>query len=122
MSGKSPASTAPFRIALACGLCLLAVVFSLEAKTAWYGPALGAGSAVRAAKALPADMLRAVEHGVPVPDPIHPALAFAVLTAFLSIRLADAPVCGELVRNLPSVARAAFFSPFIFFRPPPARS
>jgi hypothetical protein len=122
MSGKSAASPAPYRIALACGLCLLAVIFSLEAKTAWYGPAAGLGSDVRAAKALPADMVRVVEHGVPVPDPIHPGLAFAVLTAVLAIRLTDVPAFGELVHHPPPVARAAFFSPFLFFRPPPVHS
>ncbi len=43
------------RNTLALGLCVLAVLFALEAKTAWYGPANGPGSDVRSQKALPAD-------------------------------------------------------------------
>lgn len=122
MSGNSAASPAIYSIALACGLCLLAIVFALEAKTAWYGPAVGPGSAVRAAKALPADMPRVIEHGVPVPDPIHPNIPFAVLAAGVMEQSADVPARREIVRSHFPVSRSSYFSPPVFFRPPPALS
>jgi hypothetical protein len=124
MSGNSAALAARCRVALACGLCLLAVVFAVEAKTAWFGPAVGPGSAVRAAKALPADMPRVIEHGVPVPDPIHPHIPFAMLRAFCATPLsgADVPAQEWFAHRYVPVSLAAYFSPQIFFRPPPVLS
>jgi hypothetical protein len=109
---------------LACGLCLLAVVFAVEAKTAWFGPVDGPGSAVRAAKALPASMPKVIQHGVLVPDPIHPQISFAILTAFVAEQQAGAevPAQNRFFRNHIAVSRAAYFSPSIFFRPPPVLS
>lgn len=49
------------RLLLASSLCLLALAFAVEAKIAWFGPAVGPGSELRAAKALPSDLLRIVE-------------------------------------------------------------
>ena len=114
--------TASWRTTFAFGLCLLAFVFAVEAKTAWYGPAAGPGSAVRAAKALPADMPRVIEHGIPVPDPIHPQMPFALLAALSMLSLPmDRPL-----RNAASRGDFRFFpaaiSPQVFFRPPPALS
>jgi hypothetical protein len=122
MLGNSAASPAIHRIALAFGLCLLAFVFAVEAKTAWYGPLMGPGSEVRAAKAMPADMPRVIEHGIPTPDPIHPNIPFAILTALPVERPARIPAWSEILRSHTLVSRAAYFSPPIFFRPPPVLS
>ncbi len=122
MAGSRSASPTPYRVALTCVLCLLAVIFAVEAKTAWYGPIVGLGSDVRAAKALPADMPRIVEHGVPVPDPIHPGLSFIALATLPTNWLAEMPARNATLRDPLPLARAAFFSPSIFFRPPPALS
>ncbi len=102
-------------------LCVLAIAFALEAKTAWYGPVAGPGTAVRSAKALPIDTPRLVHHGIPAPDPLHPQFAVAFLALLLAL-----PVFGD---NLPGhagvlarvrLSTAPFFSPPAFFRPPPA--
>jgi len=118
------ASPALSRTILAFGLCLLAIVFAVEAKTAWFGPALGVGSDIQAAKALPADMPKVIEHGIPVPDPIHPQVPFALLTALVAEQLTGT---ATPTRNLApavdfAVSEAAYFSPAIFFRPPPSLS
>jgi len=121
MSGSFAASLPYRRAPLAFGLCLLAFLFALEAKTAWYGPFAGFGSSVRAAKALPMATPEVVEHGVPAPDPAHLRLAFALLPPaapappgrFLR-RAFDAAVPIHL-----SAFLAGGLSPANFFRPPP---
>lgn len=122
MAPSSAASTSFWRAALTCGLCVLAFVFAVEAKTAWYGPASGPGSAVRASKAMPADAPRVIEHGVPVPDPIHPQVPFALLAA-LAVLLAavNMPLRDEAAHHRSWISLAAF-SPQVFFRPPPVLS
>jgi hypothetical protein len=122
MSGWFAASLPVQRIPLAIGLCLLAILFALEAKTAWYGPAAGPGCDIRAAKAWPAGSPKVVNHGVPSPDPAHPGVHFAVL---LASSMAPAPrihprVTGDIPRNHLPFFSLAHFSPSIFFRPPPA--
>jgi hypothetical protein len=113
------ASPAFIRKLLTCWLCLLAVVFAIEAKTAWYGPATDPGSAVRFAKALPADLPQVVSHGIPTPDPLHPAIPFLLFATFLLAVGAE----NRMMRKAPQGARtpqaASFFSPQLFFRPPP---
>jgi hypothetical protein len=122
MFGNLAASTAKLRIALACILCVLAIAFAVEAKTAWFGPLTDPGSEVQAAKALPADMPRLIEHGFPVPDPVHPAIPFALI-ATLAVALPFlAPARNDVSRNEPPVSLAAYFFPLIFFRPPPVYS
>jgi len=63
-------------------LCLLAVIFSIEAKTAWYMPLHTLGSEVQAAKALPADVPQVIPHGFPGQIPPFFLLPFTVLFAF----------------------------------------
>ncbi len=123
MSGSFAASLSFRRVPLAFGLCLLAFFFAVEAKTAWYGPVAGEGSNIRAAKALPVVTPKVVEHGVPTPDPAHPHLAFAALPAVAPVWVAGAraPLGGGIVRNHLPLVTAAYFSPYNFFRPPPAR-
>ena len=110
------------RNTLALGLCLLAVLFALEAKTAWYGPAKGPGSDIQSQRALPADVPALVSHGVFV----HPPAA----TAFAPIIFSSAAAIGWtrvhlltgidiLLEPIPVYA-ASYFSPVLFFRPPPA--
>jgi hypothetical protein len=122
MARRFAASTRFWRTALTCGLCMLAFAFAVEAKTAWYGPALGPGSAVRASKAMPADLPRVIDHGIPVPDPIHPQVPFAML-AVLAILLAtvNIPLRHDAAHHRSWISLAAF-SPQVFFRPPPVLS
>jgi len=105
---------------LACGLCVLAFVFFIEAKTAWYDAASGSGITVTASKAMPADVPRVIEHGVPVPDPIHPQVPFALLAALTLPRpAADRPACDNGSRHRLRLSLAGFSS-HLFFRPPPS--
>jgi hypothetical protein len=68
-------------------------------------------------------MPRVIEHGIPVPDPIHPQIPFALLTALAVLwSAADRPQCDEARRDGLQLSHAACFSPQQFFRPPPARS
>ena len=115
------ASPAICRKMLACWLCMLAMVFAFEAKTAWYGSDAGLGSAVRAAKALPADMPQVVSHGIPTPDPIRPAIPFLIFGVFALLQSAGSGF--GMMRKASSATLIAFpllrFSPNQFFRPPP---
>jgi hypothetical protein len=122
MSGWSADSLPLRRAPLAIGLCLLAILFALEAKTAWYGPAAGPGCDIRAAKALPAGSPKLVDHGAPSPDPEHPGVLFAALPAITVVWLSSIkdPAIGEIPRNHLPFFSVAHFSPSIFFRPPPA--
>ena len=113
------ASVRFWRTALTCGLCLLAFAFAVEAKTAWYGPASGPGSAVRASKAMRADLPRVIDHGVPVPDPIHPHASFALLAAFATLLLTVKTPAGRDGSNTRIRFALTAFSPQVFFRPPP---
>ena len=121
MSGWFAASPSYRRAPLALGLCLLAFLFAIEAKAAWYGPAAGFGGNVRAAKAQPVSSPKVVEHGVPAPDPAHPNVAFAPLP-----EIKTAMFAGLLARALSEVLPiehlhifAAGFSFANHFRPPP---
>lgn len=122
MSGLFAASLFSRRAPLALGLCLLAFLFAIEAKTAWYGPAVGFGSSVRAAKAQPEATPRVVEHGVPVPDPARPHLAFIPLqpTAVASFAHFPLQTCGAVLLGHLAHFPAPGFSFSSFIRPPPA--
>jgi hypothetical protein len=115
------ASPAFCRKFLACWLCMLALVFAFEAKTAWYGPAVGFGSAVRAAKALPSDLPQIVSHGITTPDPVRPVLPFFTFAVFVLVQSAIFKCRATRNRNRVAFtpASAPFFSPQQFFRPPP---
>jgi hypothetical protein len=110
------------RNTLALGLCLLAVVFALEAKTAWYSPANGPTADIQSQKARPADLAAVVSHGVSTLPPVifPPALIF--LASVAAIAWTDAyflPGVDVDFNHIP-VSAASYFSPGLFFRPPPA--
>jgi hypothetical protein len=122
MVRNSVASKSFWRAALTCGLCVLAFAFFIEAKTSWYGPASGPGSDVRSSKAMPADMPRLIEHGVPIPDPIHPQVPFVLLPVHAALPpAADQPVRQEAAHPRPKHFLSRF-SIHLFFRPPPTIS
>jgi hypothetical protein len=109
---------------LALGLCLLAFLFAIEAKTAWYGPPVGFGSIVRAAKAQPVATPEVVEHGVAAPDPAHPHTLFAVLpliSVALSLLCFSVQARSEILFTRLPQFPAAGFSFSSRFRPPPTR-
>lgn len=106
---------------LALGLCLLAVLFALEAKVAWFGPVNGPTGDIQSQKARPADLPAVVAHGVSTLPPVTFPLA---LIFFASVA---ASACTEsnflpgvkVDCNYLSVSAAPYFSPALFFRPPP---
>ena len=103
-------------------LCLLAMAFALEAKMAWYRPAAGKFRDISSAKALPINHPRLVSHGVPTPDPVHPAVAVATLTCLVALWTVflDSRFRLAALRTGSRVSAADFFSPPLFLRPPPA--
>jgi hypothetical protein len=110
------------RSALAVGLCLLAFVFALEAKFAWYGPANGPLTTIQSAKALPTDLPELVSHGVSVHPDAPLQLALICLSALVTAVLVRAEsFCRlDLASKRRSLSATSYFSPGLFFRPPPA--
>ena len=110
------------RCALAAGLCLLAVLFALEAKFAWYGPATGPLTSIQSAKARPADLPELVLHGALAHSgaPVQFALVYlAALTAAVLVKAAS--FCRLNPASMgQSLFATTYFSPGLFFRPPPA--
>jgi hypothetical protein len=121
MSGWFAASLSYRRAPLALGLCLLAFLFAIEAKTAWYSTAAGFGGNIRAAKAQPMTSPEVVEHGVPKPDPTHPSAAFAFLSQAATPMLVgfSSRRQGEVLPSRHLRALHAGFSYSNLFRPPP---
>jgi len=111
------------RTVLALGLCLLAFGFAMEAKLACYSPAGGPGSDIVAAKARRADLPEVVSRGGHAPDPVHSQILVVFLAALTAASLwkSDAPPGRNIVYSHLSVYSAAYFSPNLFFRPPPIR-
>ena len=120
MSGWSAGSPSPRRTSFALGLCLLAMLFALEAKTAWYGPPAGPASSISAAKALPVGLPELVEHGVPALDPARPGIGFVALPSPIVAWLprVKVPALAEVQHNH-LLFFTAYVSPAIFLRPPP---
>lgn len=110
------------RVLLAGTLCVLAVAFAMEAKMSWYGPAAGLKSEITDAKAMPADVPRLVAHGVAAPVPAAPQIHFFIPFVLILATWR----CTGLFPQLPMASipfedvRHSFFSPLLFFRPPPA--
>lgn len=109
------------RNSLASVLCLLAVLFALEAKTAWYGPANGPGSEIRSQKARPADLPALVAHGDSLQAQSSLPMALVLLAFFPVVVWME----GDFLRGIDldfspiPVSAASYFSASLFFRPPP---
>jgi hypothetical protein len=111
------------RNTLALGLCLLAVLFALEAKTAWYGPTNRPSGDIQSQKARPADLPAVVSHGVSSLPPVTFPLALIFLAPVAAIAWTNAvflPGVDVDYKHIP-VSAASYFSSSLFFRPPPAR-
>lgn len=122
MSGVA-ASRSLRRTALAIGLCLLAFSFAMETKLACYSPADGSASDIVAARALPAALPEVVPHGVHSSDIVLSQLLvvfLSVLTAAFLWMEGTMQSRNVAYRQL-LVSSAAYFSPNLFFRPPPVR-
>jgi hypothetical protein len=110
------------RNTLGFGLCLLAALFALEAKIAWYGPANGPGVDIRSQKALPADLPSVVSQESRSQPSFAFPVAFLLLTsigAFAWMGTDFLPGIDVDCNHVP-ISSAPYFSPALFFRPPPA--
>jgi cobalamin synthase len=111
--------------ALGVALCLLAAVFSFEAKIAWYSSA-PAQTEISAAKLQPAEAPRLVAQALFAQTSAPPAyfahldlqLAWLVVFALLAAALV-ARCCTDF--DLTPTFASPGFSPFSFSRPPPKR-
>jgi hypothetical protein len=110
-----------WRTALTLGLCLLAFGFAMEAKLACYSHAENFSSDIVSAKALPADLPEIVSHGVEEHRLAHPQMLVVLWTALTTatLRSADCLLVRNFASNRLSVSSAVYFSPYLFFRPPP---
>lgn len=119
---RFPASPRIRHNTVALGLCLLAVLFALEAKAAWYGPTNGSSGVIQSQKARPADLPALVSHGVSKLPRATSPLALIFLAPLAAIARTDARFLPgvEVDFNHIPVSSAPYFSPGLFFRPPPA--
>lgn len=127
MLRRSSAVTSLGRVLLACSLCLLAFAFAMEAKIAWYGPALGPARDIRAAKALPADTPALAVQRAHLSDPIAQPTSLPWLPAFAALLLAAVGYlaaaevsAAHLASDPVPVSGRSHFSALLYFRPPPA--
>lgn len=107
--------------ALGMVLCLLAALFAVEAKIAWFSPAGSGAAQVSAAKARPAEQ--------PKPLPVRftlldaPSQDFARVEALLASVLVLVTAAVFFARVLPErkqVTLSPAHTAALFFRPPPS--
>lgn len=105
--------------ALGTLLCLLAALFALEAKVAWYSPAGSARAQISYAKLRPAEPSKEMTHP---PAPISPeSPSFFILPALFTLALVI-PCEVKWKALFPKRAKVSAspgFSTLLFFRPPP---
>jgi hypothetical protein len=120
MSGVSPSRRFGQNVLVGV-LCLLAFLFAVEAKLAWYGPVYGPGCDVRAAKACPVDAPKVVGHGISSPNSAHCLISFALVIVFaVASTMQMNLLLGRNLEGKPQQASlVAFSSTNLFFRPPP---
>jgi hypothetical protein len=106
--------------ALGIMLCLLAALFSVEAKIAWFSPTGATRAQIRYDKATPAEPTKALLQRSTVPaPPVHDyAGTTALIVAALLPLMAAFPVT-RLVPVHPQASISRIFSSALFFRPPP---
>lgn len=106
--------------AIGAVLCLLAAVFSFEAKIAWYGTT-AADAHVSATKLQPSEAPNLVAQVLASPaHPMQPASQFALLAVFTLLAARLAPLRRADSERVRAATSAGFF-PFRFSRPPPTR-
>lgn len=106
---------------LALGLCLLAALFAIEAKIAWFNPAGESHYPIQSSKARPADAPAGMSQDAPIQVPVPPQM-FLLAATFLAV--APSVILWEqwqraVLHHVPAVTPFRFSSG-LFFRPPPA--
>jgi len=106
--------------ALGILLCVLAALFAMEAKIAWFSPAGSASAQISFAKARPAEQPKPLAQRFHSQAP--PANGFAGFVTLLTAALMPAtPAIGSVrpARTHWQVSASPGFSAALFFRPPP---
>ena len=101
-------------------LCILAALFSIEAKVAWYVPSSNPATQISASKLQQADAPRLVAHALSSsenPVPHFPQIAKVI--AFVGMIEVPGLEWRATDIHLESL-RPAHLSPYLFFRPPPS--
>ena len=98
-------------------LCLLAAVFAVEAKMAWFGPDGGPTAQISAAKLQPADSPKVAAQGH---LPSFPSILFQQIAVLLALASTSRRETFRRLsaRELTAPGSPGFF-PSLFFRPPP---
>jgi len=106
--------------ALGILLCLLAALFSLEAKIAWFSPAGSARAQISYDKARPAEPPKALPQRLVSPAALARDFA-GTATRLVAVLLADVTAAMVVKQGpaRPPVSASPGFSPSLFYRPPP---
>ena len=100
-------------------LCLLAAVFALEAKIAWFSPSGSSTACISSAKLQAAEAPQLVSKAISRTAPaVHVPEIFAAL-ALIVFAVPDAACISKVSQAPPSALPGCF--PSLFFRPPPVR-
>lgn len=99
-------------------LCLLAVLFAVEAKVAWFGPNGSPAELVSASKLAPADAPKLVAQALTAPEPVLGFPNTLILLPLLFVLLASL-LTRKPTRDLFGLAQSPSFAHQLFFRPPP---
>ena len=110
----------PRLTAIGAVLCVLAAMFAIEAKVAWYSPAGSPSSQISAAKLQPAEAPRQIAQAIGSPAPVQPffpevGLLLAAAALLVAFRLSSRVLTRETFHN-PAFAGCSLS---LFRRPPP---
>ena len=106
--------------ALGILLCLLAALFAVEAKIAWFSPARSSTAQISYDKARPAEPPKALPERFTSPSPLpHDFAQPATLVAAALLLAITATSVVRLAPVRPQVSASPGFSASLFFRPPP---
>lgn len=100
-------------------LCLLAALFAVEAKLAWYRPDGSTASQISASKLQRADAPRLVAKALASSELVPHSLGIAAMVG-LALMLGLASRTLQLVEARPAAFLSFELSPHLFVRPPPA--
>ena len=99
-------------------LCLLAVVFAVEAKLAWFGPDGSPTAQISAAKLQPADAPKITAHSHASSLPAALLLQFAEISVV--VLMGRAAIRTPQRVSASTIPGSPSFFPSLFFRPPPS--
>jgi hypothetical protein len=102
-------------------LCLLAVLFAVEAKMARYIPAGNASSQISSAKLMPAEAPKLIAHSIGAQAPAVPAFIEDLAPVVVALLyLATVSLIARAGRPSLQFSALPSFSISLFFRPPPS--